>query len=223
MSRIRTLGFSALSIGLLSGCATALPPAVSVLSIVGKTCGAAPSRAEPISLTPKRKAATYTVTTVVGPATSCVNMDGKASNYVIYALPASPQNHTLTVGGQKESLRSFAPSVSILDANGGVLRSFPKDRLTNFGTTFSVQFRPTPEARFVVVQSDPNMVGTVMSAFETNIVSSTVGTYTPAGGYSSSQQLRGQEGGTSRSFSHEGNVIVYIQAVTGKIGLPDDK
>jgi hypothetical protein len=55
-----------------------------------------------------------------------------------------------------------------------------------FGTTFSVQFRPSPDARFVVVQSDPNMVGTVMSAFETNIVSSTVGTYTPAGGYSSS-------------------------------------
>ena len=62
-----------------------------------------------------------------------------------------------------------------------------------------------------------------MSAFETNIVTNTNYAYNPYNGGGSYTTVRGREGGTTRSFSHEGSVVVYIQAVTGKIGLPDDK
>jgi hypothetical protein len=209
---------------LLGACVSDVPPpAIPVVEIIGKSCTETPSRALPVALTPKRKAATSNVVSVVGPTSPCTKVDGKASNYVVFELPATPQNHTLTVGGAKESLRAFAPSVSILDGNGATLRSFPKDRLTNFGTTFSVQFRPSPEARYVLVQSDPALVGTVMSAFETNIVTNTNYAYNPYNGGGSYTTVQGREGGTTRSFSHEGSVVVYIQAVTGKIGLPDDK
>lgn len=209
----------------LVGCAsTYVPPAVSVLTIEGKTCDAAPALTGAISLSPpKRPQATLTVATVVGPAMPCLTKNGKPSNYVVYALPSAPQNHTITVGGQKEQMRAFAPSISILAADGAVIRDFPKDRLTNFGTTFSVQFRPAEQARYILVQSDPELVGTVMSAFETNIVTSTNYAYNPSGYSSSFSTVSGQEGGTARSFSHEGTISVYIQAVTGKIGLPDAK
>jgi hypothetical protein len=224
MSKTVKFASGLLLTGMAAACATVVvPPAVPVVSIIGKTCDALPLRATATTLVPKRKAATYNASVVVGPGAPCVMLNGKSSNYIVFELPQSPQNHTLTVGGQKESLRAFAPSVSILDGSGSVIRSFPKDRLTNFGTTFSVQFRPAAEARYVLVQSDPELVGTVVSAFETNIVSNSVGTYTPYSGYSSYQNLRGQEGSTTRSFSHEGTVSVYIQAVTGKIGLPNEK
>lgn len=213
------------SLVVIVGCTTVPtpPPAVSVLQIVGKSCSEAPSLTAPISLVPKRKAATNSISTEVGPATACVTKDGKFSNYVLYELPASPENHTLTVGGSKEVMRAFAPSLTLLDASGGVLRSFGRDRLTNFGTTFSFQFRPTSDARFVMVQSDPELVGNVMASFETNMVTNTTQVY-GATGYAGSYQTRsGSEGARTRSFSHEGTVVVYIQAVTGKIGLPNDK
>jgi hypothetical protein len=215
------------SVFALSACATTTPtpPAVSVLEIVGKTCTEKPSLSTAIALVPKKKPQpTFLEETKIGPTAACVTRNGKPSNYVVYQLPNSPQNHTITIGGLKETLRAFAPSISVLDGNGAVVRDFPKDRLTNFGSTFAVQFRPSEQARYILVQSDSELVGTVMSAFETNIVSSTNYAYNPAtyttAGY---QTVRGQEGGTTRSFSHEGIVSVYIQAVTGKIGLPDAK
>ena len=152
-----------------------------------------------------------------------MTLNGKSSNYVVYELPASPENHTLTVGGLKEGLRSFAPKVVILDGAGAIMRSFDKDRLTNFGNTFSVQFRPPIQSRFVLVQSDPDLVGTVMSSFETNVISSTNYTFNPSGYGGAYTSQSGQEGARTRSFSHEGDVVVYIQAVTGKIGFPNDK
>jgi hypothetical protein len=209
---------------LLGACVVDVPPpAIPVVEILGKTCTETPSRAMPVTLTPKRKAATNNVVSVVGPTTPCVNRGGKASNYVVFELPSAPQNHTITVGGGKETLRAFAPSVSVLDAAGTVIRSFPKDRLTNFGTTFSVQFRPSAEARYILVQSEPELVGTVVSAFETNIATTSTSVYNASGYVGTSSMTFGSEGGTARGFSHEGNVVVYIQAVTGKIGLPDEK
>jgi hypothetical protein len=226
MAKLSVCSAILLTLG-LAGCATTVPtpPAVAVLSIEGKTCTDTPSLATTISLTPpKRPAPTLLENTHVSATSQCVKKGGKPSNYVVYALPASPQNHTITVGGQKESLRAFAPSISILDANGTVLRDFPKDRLTNFGSAFAVQFRPSEQARYILVQSDPELVGTVMSAFETNILSSTTYTYNPYSYTSGSYQTQvGKEGGTNRAFSHEGIVSVYVQAVSGKIGLPDAK
>jgi hypothetical protein len=199
------------------------PPAVSVLEVTGKTCSLVPSLTGSVTLIPKRKAATNNVVSDVGSANACLTKDGKSSNYVVFELPTSPENHTLTVGGMKEGLRAFAPKVSVLDGSGGVLRAFEKDRLTNFGTTFSVQFRPPSGARYLLVQSDPELVGTVMATFETNIVSNTNYAYNPYGYGGTYTTQSGSEGARTRSFSHEGKVVVYIQAVTGKIGLPDDK
>jgi hypothetical protein len=225
MTNLAMIGTSALLLATVTACTSVPPPppAVSVLQIIDKTCTDTPSLTAPISLTPKRKAATNNVSTLVGSGSACVTKDQKASNYVVYELPARAENHTLTVGGAKEALRAFAPKVSILSASGAVLRSFEKDRLTNFGNTFSVQFRPPSEARYVLVQSDPELVGTVMASFETNVVSSTNYAYNPYGYGGTYTTQSGQEGARTRSFSHEGNVVVYIQAVTGKVGLPDDK
>jgi hypothetical protein len=199
------------------------PPAAAVTQISGKTCASAPVLSNALTLVPKRAAPTNNVVTDVGSASGCLSKDGKLSNYVVYALPANPENHTLTVGGQKEALRAFAPRVSLLDSDGGVVRTFEKDRLTNFGTTFSFQFRPSPQARYILVQSEPDMVGTVMSSFETTIVSNTAYAANPYGYGGTYTTQSGQEGSRTRSFSHEGKVVVYIQAVNGKIGLPENK
>jgi hypothetical protein len=207
-----------------SGCTTTPPepPPAAVLSIVGKTCAATPSLANAHSLTPKKKETVYSFDRDINASSPCVLIDGQASNYAIFELPSSPQNHTLTVGGQKQELRTLAPLVSILDGQGGVLRTFASDRFTNLGTSWAVQFRPTEQARYVMVRSDPGKVGTEVTSVEVGMTSSQNYMYNAAGG-ASYTTVRGFEGAAKRVFSHEGKVTMFVQAVSGKIGLPEAK
>jgi len=214
----------ALSVLVLQACATvpAAPPPVAVVDISGKTCVGEPSLAAAISLTPIKKNAYFAVSTQVDSAKPCLTAGGESGNYVVYALPEHGDNHTLTVGGVQEVLRTFAPSVSLLDAEGKVTRTFTDDRYAVLGNILGIQFRPTAAEKYVLVQSNPHMVGKSVNTFETRINYTQGYAATPYAGYSY-QTAHGTEGKHERVFSHEGYVSVTIQAIAGKIGLPDEK
>ena len=211
---------------LLQACASTPPPAPpsAVLSITGKTCTSEPSLKDAISLTPVKAKAYYAVSTLVDAGKPCLVAGDASSNYVVYALPAHGENHTVTVGGVEEAIRTFAPSVSLLDADGKVTRAFADDRFATYGNILGVQFVPQPQERYILVSSNPALVGKAVNTFETRIATSYG--YTPATAYSyggSYSTQHGMEGAHNRVFSHEGYVSVTIQAATGKVGLPDAK
>lgn len=210
----------------LQACASVpvAPPSVAVLDLSGKTCAAEPSTKDAVSLTPVKKLAYYSVATLIDGTKPCLTTGAASSNYVVYALPAHGENHTVTVGGVQEPIRTFAPSVSLMDADGKITRTFADDRFAILGNTLGVQFRPLPQERFILVQSNAALVGKAVSTFETRLVTSQgYAAPTPYSyGYSYSQE-RGTEGKHERTFSHEGYVSVTVQAATGKIGLPDEK
>lgn len=226
MNQMRFSSIALLLAGLVAGCATTPPPPPpqAVSEITGKTCTDTPDLTKAIAMTPKRKAQWHAIATTIDGMSPCLNLDGKPSNYVVYALPSAPSNHTLTIGGLYEAFRILGPLVTVLNADGQPIRSFPAERFANVGSTFGVQFRPSDEGRFVLVQTNPQTAGIEIKAFETQLVTQTNYSYNPyTYGSSSYQTQYGREGATVRKFSHEGVVSVTVQAVAGKIGLPNEK
>jgi hypothetical protein len=225
MTQIRSsLGGLALA-GMVSACSTTPPPPppMAVAEITGKTCTDKPDLTKAIAMTPKRKAQLHNISTNMDAQSPCLNLDGKPSNYVVYALPEVPSNHTLTIGGAYEAMRILWPLVSVLNAEGQPIRSFSAERVANVGSTLGVQFRPADEARFVLVQTNPQSAGLEVKAFETQLITQTNYAYNPYNYGGSYTTQYGWEGATVRKFSHEGVVSVTIQAVAGKIGLPNEK
>lgn len=210
----------------LQACATVpvVPPPLAVVDLSGKTCATEVSTKDAVSLTPVKKQAYYVVSTLIDSSKPCLTTGASSGNYVVYAIPAHGENHTITVGGVQEPIRTFAPSVSLLDVDGKVTRTFADDRFAILGNTLGVQFRPMPQERFILVRSNPALVGQSVSTFETRLVSTQgYAAATPYSyGYSYSQE-HGTEGKHERTFSHEGYVNVTVQAATGKVGLPDEK
>lgn len=218
------LALAGLPLMMLCACASAPPPAPpseAVLTIANKTCADEPALTDAISLTPSDKKSMSAVSTLVDAAKPCLTKAGVSSNYVVYAIPQNGDNLIVTVGGVQEALRTFAPSVSLLDASGKVTRAFADDRFAVLGETLGVQFRPTPQERYILVYSNAALIGKSISTVETRLSSSSG--YAPATAYSagySYQTSRGVEGKHDRMYSHEGRVNVIVQAIKGQIGSP---
>lgn len=224
--KLSRLLIMAAPIALLQACASTppAPPPEAVVSIAGKTCTAEPSLKDAISLTPEKPKAYYEVVTAIDSAKPCLTIGTASVNYVVYAIPQHGENHTISVGGVQEAVRTFAPSVVLLDADGKVARVFADDRFAVLGNMLGVQFRPMPKERYILVQSNPNLVGKSVSTLETRIgVTSGYAPATPSSYGYSYQTERGYDSKRNRVFSHEGSVSVVVQAATGKIGAPEEK
>lgn len=212
---------------LLQACATPTPPPPppqAVVSLGDKVCSSTASIEGAITLTPLKKMHDYSTYTEIDSSKKCLTINGVSGNYVVYALPASPDNHTITIGGALETYRTFAPIVSLLDETGKVTRTFSDDRYTVLGGIYGVQLRPGQNEKYILVMSNPRLVGTKTEALETRIAATGGYAYNPSTGYGTSYNTyHGYEKSASRTFSHEGSVSVVIQAIKGKIGLPDEK
>ncbi|MFN3229761.1 MAG: hypothetical protein ACK41P_07920 [Asticcacaulis sp.] len=220
----RSLGVLALL--LVSGCASTPPPAplMATVSLSTEGCLAAPLLTDAISLTPTKKQAFQVVSTLVDASKPCLTENAETSRYVVYQLPDSSDNHTVTVGGRQEEIRTFAPMIRLLDNDGKVTRQFDEDRLAIFGNILGVQFRPQAKERYILVLSNPKLVGKEIKTFETRLSATQGYAFNPATGYGNSYQtLHGVENKASRVYSHEGFVDVTVQAIKGKIGLPNEK
>jgi hypothetical protein len=205
----------------LQACASTppAPPPAAVVTLSDKTCTKDPVLKDAITLTPTDKKSQYEVSTLVDATKPCLTANNASSHYVVYAIPQNGDNDVITVGGVQEPLRTFAPSVSLLDADGKVTRAFTDDRFAVLGNTLGVQFRPTAQDRYILVYSNPALVGKSVSTVETRI--NTGSGYTAPTRYSygySYQTERGFEGKHDRVYSHEGYVSVIVQAMTGQIG-----
>lgn len=209
---------------ILAGCASTppVPPPQAVLSIDDKTCDSAVSIKDAISLTPVKPAFANVVNSDVDAKKPCINIGDKKANYIVYSLPEVPENHTITIGGVQEIYRIFAPKIFLLDANGNITREFADEKYVVMGNKIGVLLRPTEKDKFILVRSNPDVVGVKNKSHETRINASTGYSYNAYTGYGGSYTTyHGKEGQIERVFSHEGIVNVTVQALKGKIGLPD--
>ncbi len=199
-----------------------IPPPSPITEITNKTCDKEVNLTNAISLLPKKKNIINIVTTVIDSSKPCLTIDEKPSNYLVYSLPDHSDNHTITIGGQQELYRTFGSSVSLLDSNGKVTRSFADEKFATLGTIYGVQFRPSEQEKYIIIRSNPKLVGIKTSANESRVLVGTGYSYNAYGG-TTYNTYRGTEGTVERVYSHEGTVVVTIQAIKGKIGLPDEK
>lgn len=207
-----------------ASCATTEPPPPPppVLAIAAeRTCDSDIKIDAAHPLTPAKPRAEDTINASFDASTACIERDGAKLNYVVFKLPDNAANHTLTVGGANEALRTVSVSVSMLDATGAVKRSFGRDKVMTYGAVRGVQLRPAADEAFVLVTSDAESVGKVRTGVETAIGTSSNYAYNAATGVGGSYTTaRGVETNAARTYSFEGTVVVKIVALTGKIGAP---
>ncbi len=197
----------------MSACATVVPPA-AVLTMAERVCEARLDLANANSLTSDKEQALHNVTVQVGSATPCLQTAEGQTPYVLFAMPADTGDKTLTVGGYLEPFRILSPSVSILDAQGEVIRRFRADEFLYRNLNYSVLFRPRAGEKFVLVTIDRERVGSDYNAI-------TIGTTTTSSGAVAGSVLgaalvgggsftTGHDATVSRTFSYEGAVRVEV-------------
>ena len=204
MTRLHPLAPVVLMAG-MTACATATPPPPALLQYSGQGCVTAPDLTGAISLTPPRERAEHVVSTVINGQTPCLIRQGRATPYVIYALPSDHDDKTLSVGGLLEGIRVFSPEIALLDAGGQVTRTFAPDEYFYRGPVYSIQFRPRESEAYVLVTSDGARVGEGYRSIVTGMQSTTVAT--PVVIFSINS---GTEAGLNRTFSYDGTVQVSV-------------
>ena len=141
---------------------------------------------------------------------------------MLFKLPEiRKQNLVLTVGGYKEAIRTLAGRVVVLAEDGTPTRTFGPSDYMSRSNAHAVQFRPRESEHFILVETDPAMVGDAVSSLQQQLTQSqnnvyTGGTYT--GTYST---YSGHERSSRRVYSHEGVILVRLQAIDGHIGIAE--
>lgn len=202
---MRSLAIAA-AVGLVGGCSTVatLGPPRLVYDRTG--CPAAPDLMTAASLTPGSERDLFFVSRTVDDTTPCWTGGTQAAPYVVFEVPAEYADKTITVGGRLESQRIFAARVLTLDADGAPVREFASDDFFFRQGIHSVQFRPREQERYILVTSNPDLVGQSYSSIQIGVNS---GATYAAGAYVSYNI--GTEQGAERVFSHDGIVSVIVQ------------
>lgn len=213
----RTAACAAAGLGLAACAGTPPPPPpAAVLDIAAKRCGNAYDTGLAAPVAPEKYRRQHDVAAALDGASPCVALpDGQNANYAVFALPPASRHHLFTAGAMPEAVRSVAPAVLTLRADGTVSRRFAGEDLIQRGAMLSAQFRARADEAYLVIRSDPDRVGQTRSAVETGVVTGSTYVYTPTGGgtaYTSS----GYDREVARTFSHEGRVLVRMQDTTPK-------
>lgn len=197
----------AVSIGLVSGCATTTTPLDPPRLVYERTdCAASPDLMNAVSLTPRSERAYFYVSRAVDHATPCWAPDAQAAPYIVFEIPAAFADKTLIVGGGMEPHRIFAARIMTLDAEGAPVREFAAEDFFFRQGLYSVQFRPREWERYILVTSDRDLVGQTYSSIHIGVNS---GATYAAGTYVSYNI--GIDQSADRVFSHTGTVSVIVQ------------
>lgn len=191
--------------GVLSGCATTMPPLPATLSYDRVDCTDAADTSGAFSLVPEKNQAIWTVQRDMAAAGPCLKYADGSAPYMVFELPGDRFAKMVEIGGVMEYARVLSPKVVLLDAEGGKTREFTRDQYMFRPGLLSVQFIPQENERYALVTVDPEPVG---KSHDT-IVSGTASTviYT---GFGASNWRSGQESMMSRGYSYEGPVRVLV-------------
>ncbi|HVJ54292.1 MAG TPA: hypothetical protein VM689_17640 [Aliidongia sp.] len=191
----------------LAGCSHPPP----VLSLNGRTCDRSPNLAKAAPLA--APGSSDVSQTVEFQATgACLDTESGPALYAAFALPAATQPYILEVkardqqaqlaGGDGYSLP--APHLTLLDAAGKPVRELRAPDFIYRGNGASVLVRLHAEERFVLIASDPTLVGQKQSRITESMDYhfARLATWTT-----------GNENQNDYVFSHAGTVVVKLSTV----------
>lgn len=187
-----------------SGCASGPPPPPPVLDLANRECGTAPdlSLAVDVALNPKKR---NTVSTVVDETTPCVETPDGLAAYALYRLPESDNPYVVEIASDPVGGVMFVPRIRILDQNGEQLQEVTRDRLVFRDAALSVQRRSRAEDRYVLVMSDPTLVGKKFSR-----MSATTDSTTSSTGTVTFMIYSGADKTVDLIFAHNGKIDVSV-------------
>lgn len=209
MNRFRSFIGSAGLIGLLFGCATPVPP--PVVNLATHQCVTTPNLAgaQPLVFTPDK---VQDVTVVYDDTAACLeDQPGAKSLYHVFVLPPATQPYLITIGTDIWGGTLFAPRVQFLGADGSVKRIVARPDFVFRGTMLSAILRNHPDEAYLVVASDPQVVGRSNSRIDDSTYSQGVST-----GRAFFMMYRGTETMTTQIFSHGGRVTISLEALPAK-------
>lgn len=204
--RIAAVALAAL---LLAGCSSApVPP--PMLSIDADNCAAQPDLAQAQALVLAKDADdAKPVATTFDAKTACfAPTPGAKALYRVFALPQETADYTVSVASAPFGQGIFAPDVSLLDADGKVLRTIPREKFVFRGNALTILFRSHPDEHYLLVSSDPNELG---KTFERTQEATQV--YTGSTGFGTYQIHTGTDTTNQYIYTANGNVSVTLMPI----------
>ena len=92
--------------------------------------------------------------------------DGAKSAYVLFALPDNLEPYLVRVSSPAIGNTLFAPRLLMLDGLGSKLREMPRGSFTFHGSSLYLGIRVYPGERYLMVASDPAVVGQQVSQLQ---------------------------------------------------------
>ena len=189
---------------LLGGCATGPKALAPLTEIPARECATAPdlSNAAPLVFDGKKDSE---LTVDIGDTTPCLRNSAGTALYKVFALPPGDVPYVLGVTSVAAGTTLFAPHVMLLASDGGVRRDFAGQTAEFRNNGLGVIVRSHAGESFLVVASDPTMVGKTTD----RILEATQVT-TGSTGYATFQIHTGSEATNTYVFAHNGQVIVTL-------------
>jgi hypothetical protein len=189
----------------VAGCAkTPAPPPVT--SLDGRSCAAAPELdgARPLSLEEGDKE-----TVELGPSAPCWQADSRSlSTYAVFRLPTAEQSYVITVRSAPVGEALFAARLALLDEKGAITRELGCDTFHFQGPILYQAIRSRPAERYLVVASDPSVVGKQVSQ-----VIGSVSTQMVTTGTAFFSVYTGREDTSVHTFAHNGSLTVSAEPI----------
>lgn len=192
---------------LILGCASQVVPPPQVF-LDAHSCVATPDRmsATPLSFDP---ANSTDLSVVFDNSAPCLeDHAGQKSLYRIFRLPTAAAPYLVTIASVEWDCTFFAPRVILLGADGGIKRTLGRDDFVFRGNELSTIFRSHADEAFLVVASDPEVVGLSLSRIADSITSQGV-----SAGRGFFAIYRGSESVSTETFLHSGRVIISTRPV----------
>lgn len=165
---------------LLIGCAKAGPPPPEpTVSLGARSCVSEPdlSTAQQVVLDEEKE----TKITLDAYSACWESPDRKRGVYAVFSLPSSSgAAYLISITSEPLGKGLFAPRVLMLDAKGRETREISRDKFVNHGAALYVGIRSHPGEEYLIVVSDPDMVGKQVSQIQGAVNASTVSTGTGA-------------------------------------------
>jgi len=221
-SQFLTAGGLCLAV-LLTSCATAPePPAPPLLSFEGQDCSLNVDLGEAITLPDTAtkdgakklkgmmKNRTIMLSDNFNEDSRCIRLaSGGTSPYALFEVPSNIKGQVIYAGSMIDSNSMFAANVSLLGADGSVMRQFTPKDFNRVGTRHAVQFSPKANEAYVLIKADPNLLGQKRETMETGVSQQTV-SVAYGGLVSSGTNLVGSQKAFDRSFSYDGEVGIRV-------------
>lgn len=192
----------------LAGCRTTTPDLAPLVQIAPASCSTEPdvTRAHPLPFDVEEKAEPLRLT--IEGQSPCLDESGAKSLYEVVALPELSYPVIVTVRSLPSTSGILAPRIVLLDKDGKRLRELDRKAIHFRGTALTAMLRTRPEERYLVIASDPEVVGEDISRVNGAVNQQMVST----GAFMFAVHT-GSESTASMTYAHNGTIQVSARPI----------